>query len=145
MTAIDAYRHLWDGSEPGWKIHHIERVMWRITFAFEGDGPTECEVAAMRILLDEFRNIPAVDVWRRLRGCASYTAANEQGNIDSRSLIDAALNLGLSARAEPIDRGGYIPVSPDGTALVIEDDEIAGQVTQKMIAAGIPVEIVHVD
>jgi hypothetical protein len=144
-TSLDEYRHLWDGSESGWTLQRFDRIEWCITFHFSPSGPNKSEIAALRKLLDEFRNLPVSDVWQQLRGRSTFTLPREVGNIDMRELIDCARELGLNVTADSIDRGGYLPIHNDESALLIEDDEIAVQVAERMIAAGVPVTEVHVD
>jgi hypothetical protein len=41
--------------------------------------------------------------------------------------------------------GGYLPISKDGHALLIEDEEVANKVHRKMIEAGVNIVEAHVD
>lgn len=142
---IDEYRHLWDGSEPGWTLHRVEHIAWSVSFSFSETGPTPSEIVALRKLLDEFRNSSMPAVLQQLRGQSTYMMPYELGNIEMRQLVDSARELGLEVKAESIDRGGYLPVSSEGHALIIEDDDISAQVKERMIAAGVPITDVHVD
>lgn len=143
--SIDEHRHLWDGSEAGWTLHQFNRLAWRISFPFSPDGPTQSDIVALRKLLPELRSTPISNVLDELRGRMSYDVPDELGNIDMRDLMDAANKLGLQPKAESIDRGGYLPVHTDGGAMIIEDDDIAALVAERMLAAGVPVTEVHVD
>ena len=84
-------------------------------------------------------------VLQQLRGQSTYALPHELGNIEMQQLVDTARELGLEVKAESIDRGGYLPVSSEGHALIIEDDDIAAQVEERMIAAGVPIADVHVE
>ena len=142
---LDKYRHLWDGSEPGWTFHRFDRVVWRISFSFSPDGPTQTDILALRKLLPDLRAQPISDVVGNLRGQTEFKLPNELGNIAMRNLVDAAKKMGLQPDTEPIDNGGYLPVHSDGSAMIIEDDNVAALVAERMRAAGVPVTEIHVD
>ena len=69
MSAIDEYGHLWDGSEPGWRLQQTDFSVHHITFRFPVEGPTHTDVVALRGLLDELRDKPMQEIWSELRGC----------------------------------------------------------------------------
>ena len=142
---LDEYRHLWDGSEPGWTLHRFDRIVWSITFSFAANGPSQSDIIALRKLLPALRAQPLSQVLAELRGQSVYEMPDELGNIDMRNLMDAANKLGLQPNAESIDRGGYLPVHTGGNAMIIEYDDVAARVAEKMLAAGIAVTEVHVD
>jgi len=143
--SLDDYAHLWDGTETGWKLHHYDRKEWLVTFRFFSDGPTLEEIRKLRGLLDEFRDTPMSEVWKRLRGQASYALANTLSNLEMRRLTDNAKHLDLTVSVDPVDRSGYLPVYSDGSAMIIEEDVIAAEVARRMIEAGVEVQEVHVD
>ena len=142
---LDEYRHLWDGSEPGWTLHRFDRTVWRITFSFASNGPSQSDIIALRKLLASLCSKPISQVLAQLRGQAAYELPNELGNIEMRNLMDTARELGLQPNAESIDRGGYLPVHSDGSAMIIEDDAESALVAEQMLAAGVPVTEIHVD
>lgn len=145
MCTIDEYRHLWDGSEPGWKLHRVHCTVWRMTFRFSDSGPTGSEVLSLRRLLDAFRDQPMTEVWAQLRRRPSYAVGHELSEIEMRRLAERARQASLRFTAEPIDRGGYLPIAPDGSALIIEDDDLAARVIRRMLDAGVPVEMIEAD
>ena len=143
---VEEHKHMWDGSEPGWTLRQLDHTVWRISFSFLGDGPTQSEILNLRKLLPEIRSTPVSALFTELRGRSTYRLLNDFGNIEMRTLMDSANELGLHASAEPVDRGGYTPVHPDGSDIIIEDNDISVCVTEKMLAAGVPVtRITHVD
>jgi hypothetical protein len=139
MSQLDEYRHLWDGSEPGWTLVRVDRVVWRLVFEFGESGPTQLEIASLRTLLDEFRDIPLSTVWKRLKGLRRYEPDQQYGDNDCRTLSERAAILGL--RVQPIarDAGGCVPISPGGCALIIENNALAKEVTDRMREAGVPI------
>ena len=145
MNEMDEYRHMWDGTEPGWTLTRVDRLTWRVVVAFDPSGPTKAEVIQLRKLLKEFQDIPTADVWNCLRGKTSYPVQSDFGNIDARRLYDQATKAGLRATISSRDEGGYLPISPGGMATIIEDDVVAQQVVARMMEAGVPVKSVEVD
>jgi hypothetical protein len=143
--SIDEFRHMWDGTEPGWTLHHIDHVVWSITFHFLESGPTPKETLALRKLLDEFRDRPMSEVLQQLRGQSTFTLPRTLGNIEARYLTESARRLGLNVNADAIDRSRYLPEDSTGYAMLIEDEELAAEVARRMIAAGVPVIEMHVD
>ena len=143
--SLEEHAHLWEGTEPGWTLQYVENVVWNVTFPFAADGATIQEVSKLRELLDEFRDLAVSDVWKRLRGQASYRMQNSLTNLEMRSLIEKAERLGLAYAVESIDRSGYLPVHADGTAVLIEENHVSDEVVRRMLAAGVPVQRVHVD
>ena len=142
---IDEFSHLWDGSESGWTLHHYNRMEWTISFQFGDDGPTLAEISAMRNVLDDLRNQPVKSIWDKLRGKTSYLLSETLSNLEMRWLVDKADRASLRTSVEPVDRSGYLPVSLDGSAMIIEDDRLADEVARRMIEAGVPVQEIHVD
>lgn len=44
-----------------------------------------------------------------------------------------------------VDHSGYLAVHLNGSAMIIEDDDEAKQVTHRMLAAGVTIAETHVD
>jgi hypothetical protein len=143
--SIDDLTYLWDGSDKGWTLHHYNRMEWAVTFRFGDNGPTFTEVSAMRDMLDDLRNEPVKSVWSKLRGKPTYSLPETLSNREMRWLVDKADRASLRTSVVPVDRSGYLPVSSNGSAMLIEDDRLAEEVAHRMIAAGVPVEEIHVD
>ena len=87
VTTHQSAKHLWDGSEPEWKLVRVDQTVWRVAFDFAPSGPTKAEILALRGLLSEFRGAPTADVWNRLRGMTHYEAQDEFGNIERRDYM----------------------------------------------------------
>lgn len=136
---------MWDGSQPGWTLQHFDRIEWAVTFNFASTGPSAREVSSLRTLLDAFRDLPMSDVLAQLRGLQTYTTPEPLGNLEMRWIVDRANRIGLDTTPSPTDRSGYLSVFSDCSAMIIEDDDLAAQVTQRMLDAGVPVQHIHVD
>lgn len=144
MPDLDDYAHLWDGSEPGWRLHVTNHLMWRIRIVFSDSRPTTRELRAMRRLLPELRAQPVREVMASLGCASSYDLPAAVGNIEMYDLMRRAEALGLNAKATVEDHSWGVPVR-DGCALVIEDEQLARRVWEQMEAAGVPVHFTEVD
>jgi hypothetical protein len=143
--SLDEFSHLWDGTDPDWSLNRFDRVNWVITFHIAESGPQHSELLALKKLVDELRDQPTSKVLCLLRGTTEFTFPREVGNIELREIVAAARKLGLNVKSTSIDRSGYLAVHADGTAMIIEDNDLAAQVYERMLAAGVPVTEIHVD
>lgn len=143
--SIDEFKHMWDGSDPGWTLRHYHDSESTITFHFLESGPTSAEILSLKKLLDEFRDRPMSEVFQELRGQSTYTPSRTLGNIEARHLTESARRLGLNVKVDRIDRSSHLPVHSAGYASLIDDDELAAEVAKRMIAAGVPVIEAYVD
>ncbi len=145
MMAIEELAHMWDGSDAGWTLHYFDRKAWRITVRFPEARASIHDVAKLRQFDDDLRNVPASNLWEQLRDLACYTLASEFSNIDINAKMKRGSELGLHCECVCVDCSGYLPVDVNGFAMIIEDDNEAKQVTQRMLDAGVPVVQTHVD
>ncbi len=143
--AIEEFAHMWDGSDDGWTLHYFDRKAWRITVRFPEGRPSIHDVSKLRQLDDDLRNVPASSLWTQLRDVASYSLASELSNVDIHAKMQVGTELGLHCECECIDKSGYLAVHVNGSAMIIEDDDEARQVTQRMLDAGVPVVETHID
>lgn len=142
---INDYQHLWDGSDPGWKLVRLESQRWRLMFIFAESGPSLQEISGLRGLLDEFRNIPINIVFNELRGQGTYLLPRDLSNLEMRSMMEQAQQLGLCTSVVEDDQSGYLPIHDSGLAMIIEDNAIAVEVASRMLEAGLVVEVIHSD
>lgn len=143
--ALEDLAHLWDGSDDGWTLHYFDRKVWRITVRFPEGHPSLRDVSKLRQFDDDLRDVPASSLWQQLRCLASHLLAGEFSNRDIHAKMKRGSELGLHCECVCIDHSGYLPVHVNGSALIIEDDNEAKQVSQLMLDAGVPVVQTHVD
>lgn len=136
---------LWDGSQPHWKLQHIDYALYWVTFLFAESGPTATEIIGIRKTLDEFRDQPMQQVLSKLRAKNSYKLLRSLTNLEMRSLVEEANEHGLKVTVDGRQTGGYVLISPDMMAFLIEDEKLRAAAIDRMIAAGVPVEHIHVD
>ena len=144
MTTLETYAYLWDGSEPGWKLHWTSCLMWRIRIVFSGLRPTTSELRALRKLLPELRALTVREAVTTLSAKSHYDLPEPVGNIEKGRIVNRANALGLEAVTTVEDCSLGLPVR-GGMMLLIEDDAIARQVCERMKAAGVPMEHSEVD
>jgi hypothetical protein len=143
---IEQYKYLWDGSEEGWVLHHTDHVVWNITYLFSPEGPSKDEIVALRKVVPEFKNKALSLVLKKLKGVQDYTDESPYGNIEAKRLESKIGSLGLKYKINAEQIGGYLPVSKDNMALLIEDEKTSIAVCEKMLEAGVPVIChTHVD
>jgi hypothetical protein len=143
---IEQYKCLWDGSEEGWVLHHTDHVVWSITYLFSPEGPSKDEIVALRKVVPEFKNKSLSFVVKKLKGVQDYTDESPYGNIEAKILESEIGSLGLKCTMNAEQMGGYLPVSKNNMAVLIEDEKICIAVCEKMLEAGVPVKYhTHVD
>ena len=142
---IDTYKYLWDGSELGWALQYIERVIWKMEVHFVDGKPTKAELLVMHRLLPELRAQSISKVYACLAGESKYVSPNEYGSLEARKLSTEAKQAGLNVLLFSDDRSSYIPIKNGKTALVIDDGALAELVVKKMMDAGVPIKTVHID
>lgn len=142
---IEEFKYLWDGSEPNWSLQHIDHVVWHLVIHFGEMGPSTHEIIKIRKIVPELKSKKVTSIYQELKGHSIYRTQEKYGNLESRKLSSQASELGLNVELESEQIGGYLPISKDNSALIIEDDCLAKMVVEKMIEAGVKVVDVHVD
>jgi len=137
----DRYKYLWDGSQPGWKLRKEERYEWTMTFVFSERGPSTQEIAALRMMVESLRTTSLAKVVADLRGRRYYTLERRLSQYEAQSSQREAERAGLRAWVEREDVSRYVPISPQGRPLFIEDRGIHKQVVDRMRQQGTPVVV----
>lgn len=143
--SIEEFKYLWDGSENGWFLQHTDRVVWHLIIHFGEMGPSNLEIRKLHKIVPELNSKKVTSIYKELKGHSSYRTQENYGNIESRALHSQAIELGLNVELESKQIGGYLPISIDNSALIIEDDSLANMVVKNMIEAGVKIVEVHVD
>ena len=141
---LDEYSRLWDGSDSGWTLVQIDNIIWEVTFLFGETGPTKAEIIALKKVIPEFENKSIVELFKLLKRKDNYTVEERFGNIQSRQIGQMATELKLEFELKSMDLGGYFPYK-ENQIFIIEDNDIRQAVVEKMIAAGVEIEQVHID
>ena len=145
FMSIDDYKYLWDGSQPGWELQRIDKIIWRVVFKFGESGPSKKEIVDLHKLLPEFKSKSVTEVYKILYDQSFYQLQDMLGNIEARSIYEEASKLGIMVEIESIDDSDYLVVFKDDHALIIDDNELYKLVVQKMIDKNVKVNIVHID
>lgn len=141
---LEALSYLWDGSQPGWAFRWRHHVVCTVTIHLEGPPSTPSEVSRIRKLVPEFGAISAAEAYRALAGRTSIQYPGELGHIEKRWVLERAARLGFRTSTESRDLSGGLPFR-DGFVLLIEDQELARRVCEKMREAGCPILLEEVD
>lgn len=144
MADLDDFAFLWDGSQQGWRLQKINHRTWHVWVMLSTEGPTVDEIRRVRQLDPSLGSLGAREAMARLRGATTVELPGPVGNIEMRALVERARALGLQTRVELEDRSSCLPMR-NGEALLIELDDLARQVVERMEAAGLPVDLVEVD
>jgi hypothetical protein len=100
----------------------------------------------MREVFAELRGRTAAKVWAAVRGKEWLALDTVYGPIDAPRLVDAARGRGLRVEVRPTDTISYLPHNTTtGVALLIEDDEEAAVIANRMLAEGVPVDREEID
>ena len=142
---IESYKYLWDGSEPEWILQYHDHIVWHIEFNFEGSGPNKNQIIQMHKIIPELHKEPLPVVYKILKGKHIYRTKEHYQNIEIKELERLCSELDFNFTTESKQIGGYLPISKDNYALLIEDEQIEKQVIKKMLESGVKVEIIHVD
>ncbi|MCO7223377.1 hypothetical protein [Pleionea sp. CnH1-48] len=136
---LDDLEYLWDGSDPGWQLHRIDSQVWRLIFRFAQGGPSNQEIIALRKVVPEFKKMKLLEVVCLLKGEGYYDTPDIFNDKECNNMAALATNLGLKFEIITEQSIGYLPVSKDNYALLIEDEELSLVVCEKMLEAGVPV------
>lgn len=142
---LEKYQHMWDGSEPGWQLYKIDKTSWTLTIEFGHSGPTKKELMTLHKIIPELRSKKITDIYRELKTLNSYESNDVYGNIEAREIYELAQENGLNANLTSNQSINYIPVCKDNMVTLIEDDEVADKVKEKMLAAGVTIVNIHHD
>lgn len=144
MTDLDEFAFLWDGSQPGWRLQWINSQVWHVRVRFAPEGSTVDEIRRLRQLVPSFGALTAREAMAQLRGKSVFDLPEPLGNIETRSLVEQARALGLETEVEVEERSTFLPIR-DGEVLIIEIDELARRVGERMKAEGLPVDLIEED
>lgn len=147
---LHEYAYLWDGSE-GWSLSSCSRDEAVLTVVFAGTRPSVAELAALRRLSDEFRELPVRELKSRLGDKSEIELGRFSGmvahEIEERS---ARIGVPFSIRSQYRHSVSYSPIqrseNGDFVMLLIENEDLRERVTSEMLKRGVPVtEYIEID
>lgn len=135
---LEEFCHLWDGSE-NWVLikGHYNRTA--LTILFADRDPNIREIAAMRSLLPQYRNLAPRDI-KNLVKHSGELDMEPMSIEEAHRLIELGQRQGLKFKVIDASYITYLPFRPaDNMMYGIEDPELADRVYEKMLQAGVPV------
>ena len=108
------FKHMWDGSEPGWRLIQYSDRVSLVEFHFDETGPTRAEFPSILEFVGPFPDESEDDMWDRLRGCSGIGLATPLGPTKMNRLrtLEREANLNLTiCTIEPDD---YLVLTPKG-------------------------------
>ena len=133
---LSGLSYLWTSGD--WKLHCCHRSLVRIIVVFPKGRPSPQELLAVRALVPRFADSP-LSILKAEVGALSQFVVGEFTDAEASCLQSKASARGLQARAEDASFTSYLPVSVHGSALIIEDNELASLVQEEMRRRGVPV------
>lgn len=129
----------WDRTHD-WVVQCFESDRAELTVLFEGARPALNELAALRQCLSQFRDLPPAAA-RARAGTDGRLALGELPGPEPRRLSDDLRRAGLQAELRNTSAVTYLPLDrTTGAAWIVENDEEARRLAERMIQAGVPVE-----
>lgn len=95
-------------------------------------------------MTSEFNKLTNQELYKKLKNQSQVSLKTEFGNLESKKLIEKAKNLLFKVSLNSIDRSSYLPIKAS-VACLIEHEELASQITRKMLSVGVPVNHINVD
>ncbi len=139
-------KHMWDGSEAGWKLIQYDTDVFLVEFNFDESGPTRSDIPAIVEFIGTLPDEPEDQIWERLRGCSRIGLAKPLGQ--------AGMNRFQARQRESETKVTFCTIGPDDYLVLSPDGNHYGwinflryrrPVIEHMINAGVPVVSGHVE
>ena len=108
------FRHMWDGSQPGWKLIQYDTDVFLVEFNFDETGPTRSEIPAIIEFIGTFHEESEDQMWERLRGCSGIGLGKPLGRTELNRLQTRQRESDLKVTVCTIGPDDYLVLSPDG-------------------------------
>jgi hypothetical protein len=146
MASLDEFRHMWNGTQSGWKLIVYDSPVYLVEFRFDDSGPNRREflsvVRYVGPLPDETEN----EMWERLRECTGIAIAAPLGPTQMELLRQDEAENALDLTVHTIDKGDYLVLTPDGLHQNwLDDPQARLPVVMKMLEAGVDTIYGHLD
>ncbi len=117
-----------------------------LKISFAGSQPTIQEIIALRKLIVAYQNTPAIEIKSLLKNQQEIDLGIVS-SIEARKMISHARQLNLEIIATDVSATNYLPIHlKTNSALIIEDNDLARRVIEKMLQSGVRVsEHIEID
>lgn len=140
-------KHMWDGSELGWKLVQYDTDVYLVEFNFDESGPTRADIPVIRKFVVERPGESNEQMWERLRGCEGMVVAKPLGPNAMNRLQTLQRECDFTVTVCAIGPDDYLVLSPDGNHYGgwIIFPRYRRPVIEQMINAGVPIVSSHVE
>jgi len=108
------FKHMWNGSEPGWKLIQYTHQVFLVEFNFDESGPTRSEFPAIVEFVGSFPHESEDQMWERLRGCSGIGIAKPLGPPEMNRLRTYQRENNLNLTVCTINPDDYLVLTPNG-------------------------------
>lgn len=134
---LQPYAELWTSDI--WTVHRTRHSSAKVIVEFQNERATPKELALLRRLVDQFRDVPAFEVKAAVQGQPRLNLGIMRG-LEARRLFLNLREAGLLANLEDASYVSHVPVTKDSSSvMLIEDEDLAQKVCAEMIRRGAPV------
>lgn len=135
MTDISGFKHIWDGTDPGWVVRRHTEDREHLSVVFP-DGAELRDLKAMRAILPELASASAADVMA-LKGVLSFDLGEHESAIAHRlKQLCASRQLTIHSEAQRLVRYGILN-ELRRVYCIIEDNELNRAVAEHAIHQGV--------
>ncbi|WP_146012464.1 hypothetical protein [Janthinobacterium sp. AD80] len=136
---LHPYQYLWDGSQPGWGLTHINSQHTGLALQFSVPGGSAQERLSARKTIEEFKPLSIQQVTTRLHGCKLFPLGQFEAK-EARRIAAQARQQGLTVLEEPSSTVHFLPTNLlSNRVLLIDDENLAKRVYEAAILHGVPV------
>lgn len=140
---LSEFEYIWDGSDPGWVLSRSNEVRWRIELLFGSEGAALQDVQRARAVPGPFADLPAAQALRQLRGQRRCLFGDTYSEAQCRRTAQRLEAVGLTTSLVATMDNTGLPLSPNRSALLIENEDLAAAVSREMYRRGLPVRYLN--
>lgn len=140
VDPINSFAHMWDGSEPGWKLVQYKQPVYLVEFHFKKAGPTRRELSVSTEFIKARRESDE-QLWKRMRGCTGIMVSQPLGKTRITLLKKQQKEMKLNLSIYRIAPDDFLVIAPKGYHYCwVAFDKYRKPVVKRMLAAGVPIE-----
>ncbi len=114
LNPLVKLRHMWDGSQPGWKLIQYDSPVYLIEFEFDESGPSRQQIPVLVEFHGPFDWQSEAEIYERLRVCTGLGIAEPLNASQLERLEQLQEQLNFDVNIETIAPNDYLVLAPDG-------------------------------